>query len=159
MWNADVYTESVKRKEWATRSLAFIAGVWKSNGGERLWGGGRSIMWNSKKTFQQTGFNLLTMKQTGLDLKRLPGARGPPLLIAPLCEQAKSSAEGKFSPELVSCCTYITQQRHGKARRKPYLFQSLVGTWPFISRALNAHITHVASKTPKWNQHREKKIT
>lgn len=80
-------------------------------------------MWNSKKTFQQTGFNLLAMKQTGLDLKRLPGARGPPLLIAPLREQAKSSAEGKFSPELVSRCTYIIQQRHGKARRKPYLFQ------------------------------------
>lgn len=55
-------------------------------------------MWNSKKTFQQTGFNLLTMQQTGPDVKLLPEEQGPLPLITPLCEQAKSLMDGKFSP-------------------------------------------------------------
>lgn len=47
-------------------------------GGRRGWAGvrGRSIMCNNKKSSQQSAFNLLTMQQTGPDVKRLPEERG-----------------------------------------------------------------------------------
>lgn len=68
-------------------------------------------MWNSRKTFQQTGFNLLTMQQTGRDVKLLPEEQGPLPLITPLCEQAKSLMEGKFSPKLLPCSTHARCKR------------------------------------------------
>lgn len=85
-------------------------------------------MWNSEKTFQQAGFNLLTMQQTGLDLKLLPVERGPLPLIAPLCEQAKSLMEGKFSPKLLHRCTQITRkQAWERSKKKPVLRESSAG--------------------------------
>ncbi len=51
----------------------------KEGWGLRCGGGRRSIMWNSKKTFQQTDFNLLTMQQTGPDVQLLPEEQGPPV--------------------------------------------------------------------------------
>lgn len=71
-------------------------------------------MWNSKKTFQQTAFNLLTMQQTAPDLKLLPEEQGPPSLIAPLCEGAKSLMEGKSRPGLLRRRTHITRRSPGK---------------------------------------------
>lgn len=69
-------------------------------------GGRRSIKWNSeKKKPQQTAFNLLTMQQTGPDVKLLCEEQGPLPLITPLCEQAKSLMDGRFSPKLLSCST------------------------------------------------------
>lgn len=72
----------------------------KEGWGWRWVEGGRSIMWNKKKkAFQQTGFNLLTMQQTGPDVRLLPEVQGPLPLITPLCEQAKSLMEGQVQPK------------------------------------------------------------
>lgn len=48
-----------------------------------------------KKAFQQMGFNLPTMQQTGGDVRLL---QGPQPLITPLCEQAPPPMEGRVHP-------------------------------------------------------------
>lgn len=47
-----------------------------------------------KKGFQKGAFNLVTMQQTGADVK-LVEVRGPLPLMTPLCEPAKSLKEGR----------------------------------------------------------------